>query len=221
MVARYNLKRDLPNASQPNCISANVADSGLSPGNSRAASTLAAGATFQGVGEDVSGFGRAGISVKSSYPAGVTRGTLTIEVSHDNVNWSGPTREISDTSTAQPVMWAIVEKYFRVKYVNGPVAATDLSIQVQYSNNDDILLATPLSDTFIDETQALATRSVLVGKDEGGDYRNVAATLDGKLKIDADEFSNLQSEMLATLKNIDKRLQIISGYEMIDETEDT
>jgi len=182
---------------------------------------LAAGATFQGVGEDVSGFGRAGISVKSSYPAGLTGGTLTIEVSHDNVNWSGPTREISDTSTAQPVMWAIVEKYFRVKYVNGPVAATDLSIQVQYSNNDDILLAHPLSETLIDETQALATRSVLVGKDDNGDYNNVAASPDGKLLVETDEFAHLQSEILATLKKIDNRLHIISGDEMIDETEDT
>jgi hypothetical protein len=56
MVAKHDLQRDLNPAPQPNWISPNVADSGTLPGNSRAASTLAAGATFQGVGEDVSGF---------------------------------------------------------------------------------------------------------------------------------------------------------------------
>ena len=38
-------------------------------------------------------------------------------------------------------MWNIVEKYFRIKYTNGTTEATALSIQVQYSNNSDILLS--------------------------------------------------------------------------------
>jgi hypothetical protein len=137
--------------------------------NSRDAATLAAAATFQGVSEDVSVYGRAGISITSD---NATDGTLTIEVSHDGTTWSGPPRAIADTSTSQPVMWNIVEKFFHIKYVNGTTEATNLSIQVQYSVNADIILAHPLSETLIDEMGATLTRSVAVGSDETGVYRN-------------------------------------------------
>lgn len=148
--------------------------------NSRDAATLAASATFQGVSEDVSAYGRAGISITSD---NATDGVLTIEVSHDGVIWGGPTRAISDARFSQPVMWNIVEKYFRVKYVNGTTEATNLSIQVQYAVNSDILLAHPLSETLIDEMGAVLTRSVLVGQDVNGIYRNVPVDGEGQLGI--------------------------------------
>lgn len=148
--------------------------------NSRNAATLAAGATFQGVSEDVSKYGRAGISITSD---NATDGTFTLEVSHDNVTWGGPTRAIADSRFAQPVMWNIVEKYFRVKYVNGTTEATNLSIQVQYSTNADILLAHPLIETLIGEMGAVLTRSVLVGEDNDGIYRNVPVDELGQLAV--------------------------------------
>lgn len=148
--------------------------------NSRDAATFAAAATFQGVSEDVSGYGRAGISITAD---NATDGTLTIEVSHDGTNWGGPDRAIADTRFAQPVMWNIVEKYFRIKYVNGTTEADNLSIQVQYSNNADIILAHPLDETLIDEMGAVLTRSVLVGEDETGVYRNVPVDQEGQLAV--------------------------------------
>ena len=120
--------------------------------NSRDAATLAAAATFQGVGEDVSAYGRVGVAITSS---NATDGTLTMEVSHDNVTWGGPSRAWTDTRFGQPHMWNIVEKYFRIKYVNGTTEADDLAIQVQYSNNADILLGHQLDETLIDETEAI------------------------------------------------------------------
>ena len=147
--------------------------------NSRDAATLAASATFQGVGEDVSKYGRAGISIKSD---NATDGVLTIETSHDNVTWSGPTRTWSNTSIAQPHMWNIVEKYFRIKYVNGTTEATNLAIQVQYSNNANILLGHQLNGSLQDETEAVITRSLFVGQTEAGDYLNVPVSSKGKLE---------------------------------------
>jgi hypothetical protein len=141
--------------------------------NSRDAATLAAGATFQGVGEDVSKYGRAGISIISD---NATDGVLTIEVSRDNVTWGGPTRTFANTSIAAPHMWNIVEKYFRIKYVNGTTEAQNLAIQVQYSNNADILLGHQLNETLLDETEAIVTRSVLVGKNASGAFIDAAVT---------------------------------------------
>ncbi len=157
--------------------------------NSRDAATLAAGATFQGVSEDVSQFGRAGIAITSD---NATDGTLTIEVSHDGVTWGGPSRTWSDTRFAQPHMWNIVEKYFRIKYVNGSTEATNLSIQTQYSNNADVVLGHQLNETLLDETEAVIARSVLVSKDDDDNYVNTGAvTKSGRSSIyTVDGYSN-------------------------------
>ena len=125
--------------------------------NSRDAATLAAGATFQGVGEDVSKYGRVGVSIVSD---NATDGTLTMEVSHDNVTWGGPTRDWADTRFATPHMWNIVEKYFRIKYVNGTTEATNLSIQVQYSVNADIILGHQVGEILPAETETVVVRPV-------------------------------------------------------------
>jgi hypothetical protein len=58
---------------QGNYISPSVEDAGSVAGNSRAASTLAAAGTFQGVSEDVSHYGRVGVSITSD---NATDGTL-------------------------------------------------------------------------------------------------------------------------------------------------
>lgn len=137
--------------------------------NVRAASVLSASSTYQGTGEDVSKYGRAGVSITSS---NASDGVLTIEVSHDNVNWGGPARTISDARFSQPHMWEIVEKYFRIKYVNGTTEANDLSIQVQYSNNGAIFLGHQLDETLINETEAIVVRAVSVGSDPNNAYKN-------------------------------------------------
>lgn len=123
--------------------------------NSRDAATLAAAATFQGVAEEVTQYGRAGIAIKSD---NATDGVLTIEVSQDNTNWDGPTRTWEDTRFGAPHMWNIVEKYFRIKYVNGSTEATNLAIQVQYSVNADILLAHQLNETLPPDVESIIVR---------------------------------------------------------------
>lgn len=123
--------------------------------NVRAAATLAASAVYQGTGEDVSKYGRAGIAIVSD---NATDGVLTIETSHDNVTWGGPTRTWANTSIAAPHMWNIVEKYFRIKYTNGTTEATNLAIQVQYSVNADIMLGHQLNETLAEEVEAVVIR---------------------------------------------------------------
>lgn len=123
--------------------------------NSRDAATLAAGAIFQGVGEDVSKYGSVGISIKTD---NATDGVLTIETSHDGITYGGPTRDWSDTRFAVPHMWVIVEKYFRIKYTNGTTEADNLSIQVHYSKNSEILLAHQLNEILPAESEAILVR---------------------------------------------------------------
>ena len=172
--------------------------------NSRDAATLAASATFQGVGEDVLAYARAGISIVSD---NVTDGTLTIEVSQDNSTWKASTRTISNTTNGEPHMWNIVEQYFRIKYVNGSTEATNLAIQVQYSNNSNILLGRQLNQTLLDESEGIIVRSINVGKTDGGTYKNVPVSIEGHLKTaissPINPFGSIHTENIIPIFQID------------------
>ncbi len=141
--------------------------------NSRAPAALLAGATFQGTVEDVSEYGRAGISIHST---NTSDGVLTIEVSRDGVIWGGPSRTVANAQFAEPHMWNIVEKYFRVKYVNGTTEADDLTIQVQYSVNADTVLGHQLDGVLIAETEAQVVRAVGVGQVPDGTFANIGVS---------------------------------------------
>jgi len=185
--------------------------------NSRAAATLAGDAVFQGVGEDVSKYGRVGVSINSN---NATNGILTMEVSHDNVTWGGPIRTWSDTRFAQPHMWAIVEKYFRIKYTNGLREATNLSIQTQYSSNSDINLGHQLNEPLSDELEANLVRAVLVGQSQNGHYHNVSVTESNKLRVEADSFTYLLAELLEAQKKTNQYLQYMTNYPLLDKLGD-
>lgn len=172
--------------------------------NSRDAADLEPFAVFQGNSEDVSKYGRAGISVSSDNKS---NGSVCIEVSHDGTKWGGPERTFENTQIAEPHMWNIVEKYFRIKYTNGTKKAINLSIQVQYSNNSEISLGRQVNETIIDETEGTVSRSILFGQDETGRYQNVPTDLQGRLKVQQDE-----NEAIRVLKDVLKELKIMNEY---------
>lgn len=148
----------------------------ISANNSRAKATLASAATFQGTSDRATSHGRIGVSITSD---NATDGILTMEVSHNGTDWGGPSRSWADTRFSQPHMWEIVEPYFRIKYVNGSTEAQNLSIITQFSNNGAILLGHQLDETLLNETEAIISRSVAVGQDVQGVYRNIGVVNKG------------------------------------------
>ena len=143
----------------------------ISTNNSVVLTNVSGGTVWTGTSEDVTKYGRAGISIWTPYGE-FCDGILTIEVSRDGTNWGGPNRTFSNTAIAQPHMWNIVEKYFRLKYTHGTTSASTLVIQTQYSVNADTILGHQLDETLIDETEAIVTRSVLVGQNPTNTYVN-------------------------------------------------
>ena len=180
--------------------------------NSRDAATLAKGASFQGVGEDVSAYGRVGVSITSTNQSS---GTLFMQVSRDNVNWGGPPRKVSDTRFKQPNMWNIVERYFRILYVNNGVEAQGLVIQTQYSNNSDILLGHELDEELRSETEAIVTRSVIVGKDVQGRFHNAHVDKELRLQTHPQEVVDLLKELIDLQTESNRRLKVISGEDLL------
>lgn len=174
----------------------------ISTVNSRAAATLAPGAIFQGVGEDVSKYQLVTVSVKSTNDSD---GIVTMETSLDNITYSGPERIWANTRFGQPKTWRIAEPYFRIKYVNGTTEAEALALTTSYFTDANGFLAHQLDETLIDETQAIITRSVLVGEDENGEYRNIKASAEGNLVI-KEEFGR---ELVALISSVNDNLEDI------------
>lgn len=130
--------------------------------NSVVLTNVSGGTVWTGTGEEVSKYGRAGISIWSPFgessPTPVN-GVLTIQVSRDNVNWGGPNRDFSNTAIAQPHMWSIIEKYFRIVWTHGTTSASTVDIQTQYSVNADVLLGHQLDEIPLPEHEGINVRA--------------------------------------------------------------
>jgi len=165
--------------------------------NSRTKATLAASEEWLGFSEDVTRYGTMGVSFYSDTPSS---GTLVIQTSHDNKTFSSIPRRVSNTATTQPIMWNIVEKYMRIKYVNDGIDAVNLSIQTHYSSNSDILLAQQLGDSLSDGSTGIATVSLIQGKDNLGNYNTIAVDKGGSLVI-TESAASTNTELLTHIHN--------------------
>lgn len=181
--------------------------------NSTIITPISGGTIFQGTGEDVSKYGRVGISVWTPFGES-TDGILTIEVSRDNVNWGGPTRDYADTSIAQPHMWNIVEKYFRIKYTQGTTSATTLQIQTQYSVNSSVNLGQQLNDVPLAEHEGINVKAILAGRVENNTFKNINATSDGSLNVSIRNPRSAFGEI--SVMNLTPIIQVNFPYDVIN-----
>ena len=143
--------------------------------NSVVLTSVATGTTWTGGIEDVSEYGRLGISIWSPFGESIpnpVNGTLTIEVSRDGVNFGGPDRDFANTAISESHMWNIVEKYYRLKYTHGTVSASTVEIQTQLSVNADTVLGHQLDGVLLDETEAIISRSIGVAQAPNSSYTN-------------------------------------------------
>jgi len=98
---------------------------------------LAANATFTGRAFDCTRFSTVSTTNNSDQD-----GTIFLEFSADGTNWDISKKIEIDASQAagSPHMLAIVNKFFRVRYVNGTVAQGHLRIQTIFSDNRNMFL---------------------------------------------------------------------------------
>ena len=137
------------------------------------------------------------VSVSFFTPFGTAcNGTLWLEVSRDNINWSTIPRAIRDTSTSQPIMFLIAEEYFRIRFENGKdidgstistVSASTFQIQTMFANNRVMDLGQVMGDTISDWFTGTLGKSVLTGRLNSGKYKNVPVDSEGHLMVHIDE----------------------------------
>jgi len=77
-------------------------------------------------------------------------------------------------------------RYFRIVYVNGPLAQTTFRIAVIHHSSGTGLISRPIGRALTDENFAQVTRSVLAAQKADGTYVNLKATDDGRLIVKID-----------------------------------
>lgn len=130
--------------------------------------TLVGGATFTGVGEDVSQYDSVVVSVKADQD-----GTFTVQFSNDNVNWDSTlTRYYRVNQIEAPHRFTVTRKFCRVTFTNTSAQAlTYLRIQTSYGLKNN--LNAPTDSTLAQDFDSTVVRptdfryEVALGKRQG------------------------------------------------------
>jgi len=108
--------------------------------NNSSTATLAGGAVFTGVGDDVSRFASVSILYKSDVAAAASG--LSIQFSQDNVNWDVQLVGDLGAKTFQVHRLVPAARFFRVVYTNGSVAQSFFRLQVIFHTSSSPVLIT-------------------------------------------------------------------------------
>lgn len=140
-------------------------------------SALLAGATFTGEYENVTGFTSVITSLKSSASC-----TLHIDFSPDGTNTDSTLSFDVAADSNEVHRITISKKFFRIRIANGSTAQTYLRAQSIFGNHQ--LLTSSLNSTLQSDADAIATRSVLFGASDDGNYRQVNVSGEGHLEAE-------------------------------------
>jgi len=163
---------------------------------------LTSGQTYQGTWENISNY--ASISIIANADVA---GTLYALFSTDGVN-TDRTVQLSSTNSTDLGIHSLttVAKYFAAKVVNGGTGQASFRLQTILNKGARIAFPTSrMAQSLNDYSDVLNTRSVLVGKTEGGNYyQNISSNDEGHLEVSVQgpvsafgELSTIQPHPLA------------------------
>ena len=155
--------------------------------NNSTSTPLLAGAQFVGTADETTEYASITVVVHSDQ-ASADHG-LPMEFSTDNVTWDRA-KHVTVIDPSLPGSGgtgthtlAVITKYFRITYTNGPVDQTEMRLQVIYHKNKDKSLSSFMDQTLTDGTDVNVVRSVIVAKKPSGAYENVAMTEAGTIPV--------------------------------------
>ena len=157
--------------------------------------SMASNGTFQGLSENAEGYTTASISFFTPYGTSLN-GTLWIQVSRNNVDWSNIPRDIRGTDTSQPIMFLIAERYFKIYFENGKdstgasittTSSSNFQVQTMFASGRAMDLGQQMGDTIADNFGGILSKSVLTGRTQSSKYVNIEATTRGALKTSIQE----------------------------------
>jgi len=113
--------------------------------------------------------------------AATAPGTMFLEFSTNGTDWDQRNTQIDLTDAANvflPRTLLRISKFFRIRYVNGAQALTELTIQT-FLSNCKAELTSRLDQTIDGNEDVQNVRSVLVGQKPNGVFQNVGLTVAG------------------------------------------
>ena len=164
------------------------------------------GDTYTGAGEE-NDFAYVGVNLQVD-----ESGTLYFDFSQDGTNWSSyPVNGFGIASGINEVHTAWKGgRYMRPRFV-GTGGRTFFRLKTYYSNHS-LPLSAPINQSISADQDATVVRSVIIGQDVAGNYRNVGTDAEGHLKVHIDEpltaFGELRVAELTPL------VQIVHPYEI-------
>lgn len=159
---------------------------------------LAGGATYTGTSEDVSAYSQITVFYDSDV-SGSTKG-LRMEFSTDGTNWDRaktitPQPEAAQTAFGGVHTLAVISQYFRLLYTNGDTAQSHLRIQTIYHPTKNKELTSTMDQTLNSQIDVQNVRSVLVGQDTAGNFKNSPIDHEGHLIVNIHDPSSSFGEV--------------------------
>jgi hypothetical protein len=159
-----------------------VIETSITSTNNSIITTLAQDAVFTGTGEIVSKYTSTSIFIDTDQASAADG--LQIQFSADDTIWrTVQKRTVPIGGTHLTV--TVAGKYFRIVYTNGGTAQAELNIQCKLNTfNASEAPNVGIDETIDNVTNIPITRSILTGKTQGGQYRNVAITNQNHLEAE-------------------------------------
>jgi hypothetical protein len=162
--------------------------SNLIDANNSTVATLGIGATFTGVGTDVSGYTSVTIQLFADQDSAADG--MQFQFSTDNVNWDDSNDFNLDITVSQTrrFQFPVTAQYFRLVYTNGGVAQGAFRVQT-ILHRDNVLTSIHRLDTGLTSDRSVTvTKSVIAGETTaggGGPFINAKVSPSGALQVDA------------------------------------
>jgi len=162
---------------------------------------LANGATFTGVGYDVSEYGSVVTAVKTDQA-----GTLYMEFSPDGTNWDSSLSFSVSASVNEVHRLSVTRKWFRVRFTNTG-GSLQSYFRLQSLAGSQPILTSALNSPIQTDADAVLTRGILMGQNDAGNYVNVPVTPEGHLEVALHDpilpFGSVHAESLTPVFQLD------------------
>ena len=179
-------------------------------------SALAANATWQGESEDVTSFNEIDVNV-AGLPINAP-GTMVFEFSPDGIHWDVAHEVDLQTLPMCPMPLRVVLPRFRVRYINGSTALTELRVTVVYHRGGAKHI-TRFLDQSVDPYEPIeVVRSVISGQLPDGSFGHIQVAADGKIAIGLPAGASTESTLLALKSVVDALLtELAAKTEPVDQ----
>lgn len=169
--------------------------------NNSSSALVVNGNTWAGTWEDVSGFNTVTVAAKTDQS-----GSLYVEFSPDGTNGDSSISFETSANINEVHRLTITRRYFRIRFLNNS-GASQTFFRVQSLLGNHPLLTSALNSTLQPDADAIATRAVLFGKNDDGNYREVKASGKGHLEVAIHDpllpFGSLHTEKLTPVFQFD------------------